>query len=90
MSSPVPVEVPRLTPLDVADRSAAAQTVDLAAVAERLMREFEGRVSLDTVSQTVLDCIRDVTAVAVEALPELVERCARQRLTDRLRGDAAT
>jgi hypothetical protein len=90
MSPPVPVEAPGLTPLDVAGRSAAAQTVDLAAVAERLMREFEGRVSLDTVSQTVLDCTRDVTAVAVEALPELVERCARQRLTDWLRGNAAT
>ncbi len=90
MSSPVPVEAPWSAPLGVADRSAAAQTVDLAAVAERLMREFERRVSLDTVSQTALDCIRDVTAVAVKALPELVERCARQRLTDRLRGGATT
>jgi hypothetical protein len=90
MNPPAPVEARRLGSLELADRSAAAQTVDLAAVAERLMREFEGQVSLNRVTRVVLDCTRDVTAVRVEALPELVERCARQRLTDRLRGTAAT
>jgi hypothetical protein len=66
--------------LDLADRSAAAQTVDLAAVGRAPDARVRGAGRLDTVSQTVLHCTRDVTAVAVEALPELVERCARQRL----------
>jgi hypothetical protein len=55
--------------------------VDVAAVAERLMLELEGQVNLAAISRVVLGCIRDLTAVPDEALPELVERCARQRLT---------
>ena len=62
----------------------------LADFAERLMAEFEGQIGLDVVSRVVRDCVRDLAAVPVEALPELVERCARQRLTERAGGAAAS
>lgn len=50
------------------------------AVAERLLCEFDGQVDRPTVTRTVQDCINDLTALPGLALPELVERSARQRL----------
>ena len=49
-------------------------------VAERLMAEFGGRVDLATITRAVLDCRRDLQGVPPGALPELLERHARQHL----------
>jgi hypothetical protein len=56
----------------------------LADVTERLFREFEPRVPLRTIVATVRQCRRDLEATGTPqpALPELVERLARQRLTE--------
>ena len=49
-------------------------------VAERLMAEFGGRVDLATITRAVLDCRRDLQGAPPGALPELLERHARQHL----------
>lgn len=49
-------------------------------VTERLMAEFDGRLGPDLVARTVLGCREDLQGYGEAALPELVERCARQRL----------
>lgn len=64
--------------------------VDRAAVTERLMLEFEGQLGLSAVSEVVRDCLRDLADVPPGAQAELVERSARQRLTDRARRTAAS
>ena len=55
----------------------------LADVTERLFREFEPRLSLGTIVATVRQSRRDLEDAGTPqpALPELVERLARQRLT---------
>lgn len=58
--------------------------MDVADVVERLMAEFQGRLGLARVAQTVLGCRRDLTGTPTAALPELIERLARQRLLDEL------
>jgi hypothetical protein len=52
-------------------------------VAERLMAEFGARVDLATITDVVLGCCRDLRGAPGAALPELVERLARQHLLDR-------
>ncbi|MFC5994989.1 three-helix bundle dimerization domain-containing protein [Pseudonocardia hispaniensis] len=47
---------------------------------ERLASEFSRRAGLTTVSDVVCGCRRDLDTSPVHALPELVERLARQRL----------
>ena len=59
--------------------------MDVADVVERLMPEFDGRLGLECVSQAVLACRRDLAGSPAGALPELLERLARQRLLDVLR-----
>jgi hypothetical protein len=54
--------------------------VSLADITERLMVEFGDRVSVSTISAIVLECRHDLQGCPVLALPELVERHARQRL----------
>jgi hypothetical protein len=56
----------------------------LADVTERLFREFEPRVSLRTIVTTVRQCRSDLERAGnpQPALPELIERLARQRLTE--------
>lgn len=49
-------------------------------VAERLMAEFGGRADLATITRVVLDCRRDLQGAPPGALPELLERHARQHL----------
>lgn len=49
-------------------------------VSERLMAEFEGRIGPDLVARTVMACREDLQGCGEGAMPELVERCARQRL----------
>ena len=52
-------------------------------VAERLMAEFEHAVPLEEVTRVVREAERDLAGVPPGAMPELLERCARQRLLDR-------
>ncbi len=56
--------------------------MDVVDVAERLMAEFEDRLGLPQITQVVRDCRRDLEGTPDGALPELVERLARQRLLD--------
>jgi hypothetical protein len=60
--------------------SAAAHAEALVDVVERLMHEFEHRLPLDYVSGVVLGCQRDISGTSAGALPEMLERLARQRL----------
>jgi len=55
----------------------------LADVTERLFGEFEPRLSLGTIVATVRQCHHDLEGAGTPqpALPELIERLARQRLT---------
>ncbi len=57
--------------------------MDVVDVTERLMAEFEDRLGLDQISEVVRVCRKDLAGTPDEALPELVERLARQRLLDR-------
>ena len=52
-------------------------------VVERLMAEFEDRLSLPVIAQVVSGCRRDLAGTPETALPEMVERLARQRLLER-------
>jgi hypothetical protein len=54
--------------------------VSVADVTERLMLEFGAVLPLADVSRAVLQSFRDLAAAPVGALPELVERLARQLL----------
>ena len=58
--------------------------MDLADVTERLMAEFEHQIELSVITRVVLQCRRDLDTPAIHALPELLERLARQRLLDQL------
>jgi hypothetical protein len=62
------------------DRPFGVRRFDPATVAERLLAEFAGQLDAPTVRRTVADCAADISAVPAPALPELVERSARQRL----------
>ena len=55
---------------------------------ERLVFEFAGRVSRQTVAAVVRRSRNDLDACPPAALPELTERLARQRVHDRLPGVA--
>jgi len=54
----------------------------LATVTRRLYADFQPDVSMAEVLITVLQCRSDLDAVPDPALPELVERLARQRLAN--------
>lgn len=56
--------------------------MDVIDVTERLMAEFEDRLGLEVISGVVNGCRRDLSGTPSGALPELVERLARQRLGD--------
>lgn len=62
------------------------EAANVADVTERLLAEFEGQLDLGVVSRVVLETRRQLDCSPQGALPELVERAARQRLLD-LRGD---
>lgn len=49
-------------------------------VTEHLMAEFEGRFTLPAIVDVVRGCQQDLKGAAPGALPELLERLARQRL----------
>jgi hypothetical protein len=54
----------------------------LADITERLFPEFAPRVPLATIVATVRQCRHELDAAPEPALPELVERLARQRLNE--------
>jgi hypothetical protein len=54
----------------------------LAEVTERLFAAFEPRLPLTTIVAVVRACRQELDTAPGPALPELVERLARQRLTD--------
>ncbi len=60
----------------------APELASLADVVDRLFAEFDSRLALPVISGTVLRCRRELDIAAEAALPELVERLARQRLRD--------
>ena len=49
-------------------------------VVERLMAQFEGRVSAATVADVVMECRRELRRVGANPRPEEIERLAEQRL----------
>jgi len=52
-------------------------------VVERLFRELEGRHLLSVISDVVAECRDQLNGeTPVTAFPEMLERLARQRLTD--------
>jgi hypothetical protein len=53
----------------------------LARVVERLYREFD-LLPLSAVIEVVAGCLRDIQGSPPGALPELIERLARQRLSE--------
>ena len=56
---------------------------DLASVTRRLYADFQPDITLAEVLSTVRQCRHDLDVVTDPALPELVERLARQRLSNR-------
>jgi hypothetical protein len=56
----------------------------IAATIERLAPEFAGRLSSGIIATVVRHCRRDLDIGLPAALPELLERLARQRLIDAL------
>jgi len=54
--------------------------VDVVDVTERLMSEFENQLGLDLITRVVTQCRHDLHGAPTGALPELLERAARQRL----------
>lgn len=57
-------------------------------IVEYPMAEFEDRLELDVILKVVLGCRVDLDCSPVAALPELIERLARQCLLDAARSRA--
>jgi len=55
----------------------------LASVTRRLYDDYHEQATLGEVVSTVRRCRRELDIVVDASLPEMVERLARQRLTDR-------
>jgi hypothetical protein len=55
----------------------------LASVTRRLYADFEPDITMTEVLTTVRQCRHDLDVVTDPALPELIERLARQRLSNR-------
>jgi hypothetical protein len=63
--------------------------VSYAYLVERLFREFEDHVTLTAIADVVRESLRQLQGSPPQALPELTERLARQRLTRIVVADAA-
>ena len=61
---------------------AAAERDALASAVERLIHEFDGLVDVDVVTSIISQVNADLGIQPAAARAELVERCARQRLSD--------
>lgn len=53
-----------------------------ASLTERLLADFEHRHRLSVITRIIRDCRTQLAGVTPAALPELLERLARQRLSD--------
>jgi hypothetical protein len=62
--------------------SPSGHETSFADMVERMFRDFEDRLSLRLILDTVNGTRRDLHGTPVGALPELTERLARQRLDD--------
>jgi hypothetical protein len=58
------------------------EPVSVADVVERLFTDFESDLTLPAIHAVVRQCRRDLDSIPATALPELLERLARQRLHD--------
>ena len=58
-------------------------------VAVRLYEDFADRVTMAEILAVVARCRSDLDTLSSAALPELVERLARQRLAGRVRPDTS-
>lgn len=67
-------------PTDPEGRSANDGTGTYADVVERLFAEFEDRYALSTIVAMVQECRAQLSSSPATAMPELLERLARQRL----------
>ena len=56
---------------------------DIAAVSERLMAEFEGRVGLADVTRAVRECRQDLAGAGAQPPTDVLEQCAREHLARR-------
>jgi hypothetical protein len=64
----------------MATQEVVSMSDSLVDVIERLFREFEGRCSLTEIVAVVQECRTQLCCSPPSALPELVDRLARQRL----------
>ncbi len=64
--------------------------MDVVDVTERLMAEFENQLGLDVITRVVTQCRHDLDGAPAGALPELLERAARQRLLTGLNSSPRT
>jgi len=53
-------------------------------VIERLFREFDGAIALPVIVEVTHECRQQLSGSPAAAMPELLERLARQRLTTRI------
>jgi hypothetical protein len=82
MTAQLPLDLPPAAPAD--DAALAGTCADGGPVPHavaRLAAEFPGR-HVAVVSATVVRCRRDLAGAPPGAIPELLERLARQRLRD--------
>ena len=75
---------PGLSSEPAAAERAVAAGEGVADVTERLLAEFGTERDLATIAAVVLGCRAELAAVSSGALPELLERLARQRLQEHL------
>ncbi len=73
--------------VDVESEACMTTTV-VASSVDRLVAEFEDRLTRSAVSEVMRTCIDDLEGTPAPAMPELSERLARQRLIDYLDAEA--
>lgn len=61
----------------------AETTTDTAAVAERLMAEFEGRLGLADVTRAVRECWQELSGAGAQPPTDVLEQCVREQLARR-------
>jgi hypothetical protein len=64
----------------VTPSAAAENRRMISTVSQRLLAEFDATLDLGVVTRIVASCLRDLDAVPPAALPELLERSARERV----------
>ena len=77
--------MPTAQPLITADGPAGGDDPALAGITQRLRTEFGDSVEMATIGAVVRACRTDLAGSPGPALPELVERLAREDLADLVR-----